>query len=44
MYMHILSKKFFDAGLRDVLIQSSTTAERSMDEALSFESYDILDI
>ena len=39
MYMHILSKWFSDAGLRDVLIQSGTIAERSIDKALSGKMY-----
>ena len=34
MYMHILSKRFSDAGVRDVLIQSSVIAEGSVDKAL----------
>lgn len=43
MYMHILSKRFSDTGLH-VFIQSSTTAEQSMDKkAVSIESYNILD-
>lgn len=44
MYMHILSKRFSGTGLHDVFIQSSTTAEQSMDKkAVSIESYNILD-
>ena len=35
MFMHILSKRFSAAGLRDVLIQSGVIAEGSVDEALS---------
>ena len=33
-YMHILQKRFADAGLRDALIQSSLIAEGSVDSAL----------
>ena len=33
MYMHILRKRFSEAGLCDVLIQSGTIAERSIDKA-----------
>ena len=33
MYMHILIKRFSDVGLRDVLIQSDTIAEVSIDKA-----------
>ena len=35
MFMHILSKWFSAAGLRDVLIQSGVVAEGSVDKALS---------
>ena len=34
MYIYILSKRFSDAGVRDVHIQSSVIAERSVDKAL----------
>ena len=33
IYMHILIKRFSDVGLRDVLIQSDTIAEVSIDKA-----------
>ena len=33
MYMYILSKRFSDSGLCDVLIQSSTIAEESTNKA-----------
>ena len=39
MYMHILAKRFADAGLRDVLIQSNVIAEGSIDKALSGKMY-----
>ena len=39
MYIHILSKIFSDAGVRDVLIQSSVIAERSVDKALCGKMY-----
>ena len=39
MYMHILSKRFSNAGLRDVLIQSDIIAEGSLDKALSEKMY-----
>ena len=39
MYLHILSKRFSYAGLRDVLIQSDTIAEGSVDKALSEKMY-----
>ena len=39
MYMHILSKRFSDAGLRDILIQSGTIAEGSVDKALCGKMY-----
>ena len=39
MFMHILSKRFFDAVLRDVLIQSGIIAEVSIDKALSRKMY-----
>ena len=39
MYIHILSKRFCDAGLRDVLIQSDTIAEGSIEKALSEKMY-----
>ena len=39
MYMHILSESFYDAGLYDVLIQNSTTAEGSIVKALIGKMY-----
>ena len=39
MYMHILSKRFCDAGVRDVLIQSSIIAEGSVDKVLCGKMY-----
>ena len=39
MYMHILSKRFSDAGIRDILIQSGTIAEGSQDKALYVKTY-----
>lgn len=39
MYMHILSKRFSDAGLRDVLIQSNVIVEGSVDKALVGKMY-----
>ena len=39
MFMHILSKRFSAAGLRDVLIQSGVVAQGSMDKALSGKMY-----
>ena len=39
MYMHILKKRFSEAGLRDVLIQSNVIAEGSVDKALSGKMY-----
>ena len=39
MFMHILSKRFSAAGLRDVLIQSGVVAEGSVDKALSRKMY-----
>jgi hypothetical protein len=39
MYMHILRKRFADAGLRDVLIQSNVVAEGSVDKALVGKMY-----
>ena len=41
MYMHILSKRFSDAGLREVLIQSGTIAEGSIDKALTQQTLDV---
>ena len=37
--MAILNKRFGDAGLKDVLIQSSVVAERSVDAALRGKQY-----
>ena len=34
MYMHILSKRVSDAGIRDILLQSGTIAEGSVEKAL----------
>ena len=39
MYMHILSKTFSDAGIHDILIQSGTIAEGSVDKALCGKMY-----
>ena len=39
MYMHILSKRFSDAGVHDVLIQSSVIAEGSVSKALCGKMY-----
>ena len=39
MYMYILSKRFSDFGLCDVLIQSSTIEEGSTDKALCRNIY-----
>ena len=39
MYGHILSKRFSDAGLRDVLIQSGTIAERSIGKVVNGKMY-----
>ena len=39
MYMHILSKRFSDAGVHDVLIQSSVIAEGSVGKALCGKMY-----
>ena len=39
MFMHILSKRFSDAGIRDVLIQSGVIAEGSVDRALCGKMY-----
>lgn len=39
VYMHILSKRFSDAGLRDVLIQSGVVAEASCERALLGKMY-----
>ena len=38
-YMHILSKRFSGAGLKDALIQSGVVAEGSVDAALRGKSY-----
>ena len=37
--MHILSKSFSDAGIHDILIQSGTIAESSVDKALCGKMY-----
>ena len=39
VYMHILSKRFADAGLRDLLIQSLVISEGSSDKALCGKMY-----
>ena len=39
MCEHILSKRFSDAGLRDVLIQSGTIAERSIGKVVNGKMY-----
>ena len=39
MYMYILSESFYDAGLQDVLIQNSTTAEGDIVKALIGKMY-----
>ena len=39
IFMHILSKRFSAAGLRDVLNQSGVVAEGSVDKALSGKMY-----
>ena len=39
MYMHILTKTFSDAGIHDILIQSGTIAEGSVDKALCGKMY-----
>ena len=39
MFMHILSKRFLTAGLRDVLIQKGVVAEGSVNKALSGKVY-----
>lgn len=39
MYLGIIGKRFKDAGLRDVLIQSQTLAEGSVDKALAGKMY-----
>ena len=39
MYEHILSKRFCDAGLPDVLIQSGTIAERAIAKAVNGKMY-----
>ena len=39
MFMHILSKRFADAGLRYVFIQSGVIAEGTVDRALCGKMY-----
>ena len=39
LYMNVISKRFKDAGLRDVLIESGPIAERSTDSALMGKMY-----
>ena len=38
-YMGILKKRFYDAGMKDVLLQSATIAEGSIERALNGKSY-----
>ena len=38
-YMGILKKRFYDAGMKDVLIQSATVAEGSIERAMNGKSY-----
>ena len=38
-YMGILKKRFCDAGMKDVLLQSATIAEGSIERALNGKSY-----
>ena len=40
VYMSILNKQFGDVGLKDALMQSSMTAEGSVEAALCGKSYD----
>ena len=39
MYMDVMSKRFKDAGLRDILVQSSILTEVSVDLVLSGKMY-----
>ena len=39
MYMHILSKRVSDAGIRDILLQSGTIAAGSVEKALRGKTY-----
>ena len=39
MYMRILSKRYSDARIRNILIQSGTVAEGSMDKVLCGKMY-----
>ena len=39
VFMHILSKRFLAAGLRDALFQISVIEEDSVDKALSGKMY-----
>ena len=39
MYLGIIGKRFKDAGLRDILIQSQVLAEGSVDKALAGKMY-----
>ena len=39
MYMNILSKRFSAAGIRDILVQSNTISEGSVDQALCGKMY-----
>ena len=38
-YMGILKKPFYDAGMKHILIQSATVAERSIERAMNDKSY-----
>ena len=39
MFMHVLSKQFSAAGVRDILVQSNTISEGSVDQALCGKMY-----
>ena len=39
MFMHVLSKRFSAAGIRDILVQSNTISEGSVDQALCGKMY-----
>ena len=38
-YMGVLKKQFYDTGMKDVLLQSATIAEGSIERALNGKSY-----
>ena len=38
-YIGILKKRFYDAGMKDILLQSTTIAEGSIERALDGKSY-----